>query len=192
MQDELKKRDGLIQDLRHLLQTPTNQAAELAKEIERLKASQSELRRSQDELLARATPERATPKKVGKWQEFLETPISVSQRRSRRETPGYTSRFQDEDILPKSPRTVIPPPSPPMILSPVRLQQTSLPPVHPPTSKDNDEITRLREQLLKAQQEISQLKTEKVIGRGPSDGHEAHSRPLLPNMMPGTSQSSSN
>lgn len=92
MREELKKRDGLIQDLRQLLQNPPVQNQELAKELENLKTSQNELRRSHEELLARSTPDRSAHRKTGKWQEYLETPISVSQRRSRRDIPKETSR----------------------------------------------------------------------------------------------------
>lgn len=66
---------------------------------------------------------------------------------------------------------VIAPLTPPTILS-------------PRVSKE-DEIAKLKDQLLKAQEEISQLKTERTVGKGPGEGHESHSRALLPNMMPG-------
>lgn len=108
MQSDIRKRDTLIQDLVKNLQSPEQKsvAKELAdakREIELLRESQNELKKGQEDILAMSTPERVTGggggglggrtrEKIGKWQEFLETPISVSQRRSRRETPRQQSR----------------------------------------------------------------------------------------------------
>jgi hypothetical protein len=61
-----------------------------------------------------------------------------------------------------------------------------VPPLNPTTpAREVDEMAKLREALAKAEAQISQLKLEKAIGKGPGDGHEFHSRPLAPNMMPG-------
>ena len=104
MQSDIRKRDTLIQDLIKNLQSPeqtgvAKQLADAKKEIEALRESQNELKKGQEDILAMNTPERPTSglgvrtrEKIGKWQEFLETPISVSQRRSRRETPRQQSR----------------------------------------------------------------------------------------------------
>jgi DNA repair exonuclease SbcCD ATPase subunit len=101
MQEDINKKDSEIQELRQRLATPQGGVAqELAnakREIEKLKESTSELRRGQEDLMAMSTPDRGITgtqrrEKIGKWQEFLETPISVSQRRSRRDTP-HTTRY---------------------------------------------------------------------------------------------------
>ena len=104
MQENLRQRDSLIQELYKQFKSPeisnkvAQELADAKRQIEELRASTSELKRGQEDILAMSTPERGgvggsviTPNrvrdKVGKWQEYLETPISVSQRRSRRETP---------------------------------------------------------------------------------------------------------
>jgi hypothetical protein len=99
MQEDLRKRDAIIQELCRTVKSPTpaDDLAAAKREIEKLKESTSELKRGQEELVAMSTPERqggsvsgshrVVREKVGKWQEYLETPISVSQRRSRRDTP---------------------------------------------------------------------------------------------------------
>jgi septal ring factor EnvC (AmiA/AmiB activator) len=110
MQEEIRKRDDLLQGLSKQLQTPaqqnTNMIQELAdakRQIEQLKESTSQLRRGQEDILALTTPEKGVHglgsttthrirERVGKWQEYLETPVSVSQRRSRRDTTRH-SRF---------------------------------------------------------------------------------------------------
>ena len=106
MQNDIRKRDTLIQDLIKNLQSPEHNSvqkelADAKREIELLRESQNELKKGQEDILAMSTPERATGaglggrtrEKIGKWQEFLETPISVSQRRSRRDTPRQQSRY---------------------------------------------------------------------------------------------------
>jgi TolA-binding protein len=103
MQDDIRKRDSIIQELYKTFQSPQSQEsgivqelADAKREIEKLKESTNILRKGQEELAA-LTPERGhtsisgsahrgVKDKIGKWQEYLETPISVSQRRSRRET----------------------------------------------------------------------------------------------------------
>jgi DNA repair ATPase RecN len=96
MQEDIRKRDSLIQDLYKQFQSPPSNdvAAELAKakaEIQELKNSTSELRRGQENLVALSAEgdkasergsaiHRGVKEKIGKWQEFLETPISVSRR----------------------------------------------------------------------------------------------------------------
>jgi archaellum component FlaC len=109
MQEDIRKRDTLIQELYKHLQSPTRptetniaqQLADAKKEIEQLKESTSQLKQSQQDLSqALNTPEKMPPStsthrvrdRVGKWQEFLETPISASQRRSR-QTPRQHSRY---------------------------------------------------------------------------------------------------
>lgn len=109
MQEEIRKRDDLIQNLsklQHPVQQNTNIMQELAdakRQIEQLKESTSQLKRGQEDLLALTTPDKGVyglgsttthrvRERTGKWQEYLETPLSVSQRRSRRDTPRY-SRF---------------------------------------------------------------------------------------------------
>jgi len=110
MQEDIRKRDTLIQELYKHIQSPssrpaeTNIAQQLAdakREIEQLKESTSQLKQSQQDIsLALNTPEKMPPsvsthrvrERVGKWQEFLETPISVSQRRSR-QTPRQSSKY---------------------------------------------------------------------------------------------------
>ena len=109
MQEDIRKRDSLIQDLYKQFQSPQSQKrqeanlaqqlADARKEIEQLKQSTSQLRQSQQDLsIALNSPERGAPpsvttrhvrERIGKWQEFLETPISVSQRRTR---PTPTTR----------------------------------------------------------------------------------------------------
>jgi hypothetical protein len=87
MQAESRKRDALIQDLYAQMRSPHGDAAEetaqllanAKREIDGLREETSALRRSQQEILQ-------SPRAGGKWAEFLETPISVSQRRSRRES----------------------------------------------------------------------------------------------------------
>jgi len=49
----------------------------------------------------------------------------------------------------------------------------------------DDEMDKLREALAKAEGQIALLKAEKAVGRGPGEGHDMHSRPLGPAMMPG-------
>jgi TolA-binding protein len=111
MQEDIRKRDALIQDLYKQFQSPpaqdavTKELAEARRQIEELKVSTSQLKRGQEELVAMSTPEKAgsvagasttlrgVRDRIGKWQEYLETPISVSQRRSRRETPRH-SRYR--------------------------------------------------------------------------------------------------
>jgi hypothetical protein len=82
MQQDLKKRDALVQELYTQFRSPeTNLAGELEaarKEIERLRGETSELRMERE---GGTSPRRS----IGRWQEFLETPISVSRARSRRE-----------------------------------------------------------------------------------------------------------
>jgi hypothetical protein len=115
MQEDIRKRDALIQDIYKQFQTPPSPDAGVAKElaearrqIDELKVSTSQLKRGQEELVAMSTPEKAgsvagggsttyrgVRDKIGKWQEYLETPISVSQRRSRRETPRH-SRYRSK------------------------------------------------------------------------------------------------
>ena len=188
MQEDLRKKDSLIHELYKQFRSPetSNVAQELAdakRQIEELKTSTSELKRGQEDILAMSTPERAGPggsvvtphrvrEKVGKWQEFLETPISVSHRRSRRETPrtrygvnGYFVNFRvvDEEVLP------------------VKLTGKS----GADKPGVDDDVARLREALAKAESQISQLKLEKATGKGPGEGHELHAHPLGPNMMPG-------
>ena len=51
----------------------------------------------------------------------------------------------------------------------------------------NEEMAKLKEQLAKAESQIQQLKLEKLIGKGPGEGHELHAKPLGPSMMPGPS-----
>ena len=119
MQDDIRKRDTLIQNLYKQFQSPPpgqDVAAELAKakaEIQELKNSTTELKRGQESLreLSAAGGEgdrvsergsqihRNVKDKIGKWQEFLETPLSVSRRT--RLTPRQ-SRY---------------PPSPPLVQS---------------------------------------------------------------------------
>ena len=107
MQEDMNKKDDLIQDLLKQLTSPKPQvdfAQELKREIEKLKEDQNELKRSQQDILSMSTPEKipsaTTPgtkgirDRVGKWQEYLETPLSISQRRSRRDTPRQ-SRLSD-------------------------------------------------------------------------------------------------
>jgi hypothetical protein len=77
----------------------------------------------------------------------------------------------DEEILP--PRVTKPSPTGPMS------------PVQPAKPGDDEEIARLKDALANAESQISQLKLERTIGRGPGEGHELHARPLGPNMMPG-------
>jgi hypothetical protein len=91
MQAESRKRDALIQDLYAQVRSPqrgrdvdvaeetAQLLADAKREIEGLREETSALRRSQQEILQ-------SPRAGGKWAEFLETPISVSQRRSRRES----------------------------------------------------------------------------------------------------------
>jgi hypothetical protein len=50
--------------------------------------------------------------------------------------------------------------------------------------REVDELTRLREELAKAEAQVAQLKLEKAIGKGPTETHEFHAKPLGPNMMP--------
>jgi hypothetical protein len=205
MQNDIRKRDTLIQDLVKNLQSPEQKSvqkelADAKREIEMLRESQNELKKGQEDILAMSTPERTmgaaglggrTREKIGKWQEFLETPISVSQRRSRRDTPRQQSRYSlfppvsvdvprildEEDLFPArskplaSPRAV--PPSP-------RVEQREKEPVSPA-----DELAKLKDQLAKAESQIQQLKLEKLVGKGPGEGHELHAKPLGPNMMPG-------
>ena len=189
MQEDLRKKDSLIQELYKQFRSPetSNVAQELAdakRQIEELRTSTSELKRGQEDILAMNTPERGGPggsgvaphrvrDKVGRWQEFLETPISVSQRRSRRETPraryfldGYLVNFRvvdEEEVLP------------------VKLTEKS------GTDKPgaDDDVARLREALAKAESQIAQLKLEKAAGKGPGESHALHARALGPNMMPG-------
>jgi len=79
------------------------------------------------------------------------------------------SRILDEqDLLPVEPKTSVPAPSSPRI---------------PPPK--GDEMTRLREELAKAEAQNAQLKLERAIGKGPDESHEFHAKPLGPNMMPG-------
>ena len=78
--------------------------------------------------------------------------------------------LDEEDILPVEPKTRVPAPSSPR-----------------PPPKDDD-LTRLREELAKAEAQIAQLKLEKAIGKGPNESHEFHAKPLAPNMMPGHSR----
>jgi hypothetical protein len=106
MQNDIRKRDTLIQDLVKNLQSPETKTvqkelADAKREIEMLRESQNELKKGQEDILAMSTPERTmagtglggrTRERIGKWQEFLETPISVSQRRSRRDTPRQQSK----------------------------------------------------------------------------------------------------
>lgn len=116
MQEDIRKRDILIQDLYKQFQSPTpnnnnnngnmnimKELIDARKEIEQLKESTNQLRQSQQEIsMVLNTPERTMHERTiggqksggssarersGKWQEFLETPISVSQRRSNRPTP---------------------------------------------------------------------------------------------------------
>ena len=138
-----------------------------------------------------STPERPKPtvggtvktrEKVGKWQEFLETPVSLSQRRSRRDTPR-TSRYfhlwqegngrvlDEEEIPGKGPRS-------PVVL-PAQQHKSA------DDDDSDDEITRLKDALAKAEGQIAQLKAGKAAGKGPGEGHEMHSKPLAPSMMPG-------
>jgi hypothetical protein len=67
--------------------------------------------------------------------------------------------LDEEDILPVSPKV-------------------------PAPAKEVDELTRLREDLAKAEAQVAQLKLEKAIGKGPTETHEFHAKPLSPNMMP--------
>ena len=189
MQEDLRKKDSLIQELYKQFRSPdtSNVAQELAdakRQIEELRASTSELKRGQEDILAMSTPEKGGPggsgvtphrvrDKVGKWQEYLETPISASQRRSRRETPRtryflneYLVNFRvvdEEEVLP------------------VKLTGKS----GADKPEVDDDVARLREALARAESQISQLKLEKAAGKGPGESHELHARPLGPNMMPG-------
>jgi len=176
----------MIQDLYNHLHSPGSNDA-MARELADTKAQLEKLR-GQVEVLS--TPERPKTmatggstvrarEKVGRWQEYLETPISVSQRRSRRETPRQ-SRILDEDELPQRMEKM---PTSPIVL----------PPHQPSPAKalnaeidSDDEVARLKDALARAEGQIAQLKTEKAAGRGPGEGHEMHSRPLGPAMMPGT------
>ena len=73
------------------------------------------------------------------------------------------------------------------VVLPSRFKPTLPPsPLQPPQAKEEDEVTRLKSALQKAEQQIAQLKTQAAMGRGPGEAHELHARPLLPNMMPGT------
>jgi hypothetical protein len=56
----------------------------------------------------------------------------------------------------------------------------------------DDEVVKLKTALAKAEAQISQLKVQQAMGKGPTDGHELHARPLGPNMMPGPSRPTSN
>ena len=100
MQEDLRKRDIMIQDLYKHLSTPSVRDDSIARE---LAATKAQLEKLQGQVEVLSTPERpavaptmgggSTVKareKIGKWQEFLETPLSVNQRRSRRETPRQT------------------------------------------------------------------------------------------------------
>ena len=106
MQEEIRKRDSMIQDLYKQFQSPPTHdvAAELAKakaEIQELKHSTTELKRGQESLIAMSAEDRHSERgsqihrnvkeRVGKWQEFLETPISVSRRS--RQTPRQSRYF---------------------------------------------------------------------------------------------------
>jgi hypothetical protein len=89
-------------------------------------------------------------------------------------------RILDEEDLfptrskpPASPRAV--PPSP-------RVEQRERDPL-----SAADELAKLKDQLAKAESQIQQLKLEKLVGKGPGEGHELHAKPLGPNMMPGPS-----
>lgn len=104
MREDIRKRDVVIQDLLKEVSIPrpdvSKEIEATKRELEILKEEQSELKRSQQDILAMNTPERILPttpgtkgvrERPGKWQEYLETPISISQRRSRRDT--RQSRF---------------------------------------------------------------------------------------------------
>jgi hypothetical protein len=189
MQEDLRKKDSLIQELYKQFRSPdtSNVAQELAdakRQIEELRASTSELKRGQEDILAMGTPERGGPggsvvtphrvrDKVGKWQEFLETPISVSHRRSRRETPR--TRYLNKEIMTNF-RVVDEEEVLPVKFTPKSVADKS---------GVNDDVARLREALAKAESQISQLKLEKAAGKGPGESHELHAHPLGPNMMPG-------
>jgi hypothetical protein len=90
----------------------------------------------------------------------------------------FTIRILDEEDLfpargkplPVSPRA---PPSP-------RVEQRETNPV-----STDDEIAKLKDQLAKAESQVQQLKLEKLVGKGPGEGHELHAKPLGPTMMPG-------
>lgn len=186
LQEELRKRDVIMQDLYKQIQSPLptkttsalppgveQQLADAHREIEKLKESHSQLRRSQEEVISMSSPGRTTRvERNSKWQEFLDTPISISQRKSRRDTPKSRVVAEDtEDILPAMNQKV-----PPM--SPARQEKQE-------KQAEEDEIVRLKEALSKAESQITQLKMEKAVGKGPGEGHEFHAKPLTPNMMPG-------
>jgi septal ring factor EnvC (AmiA/AmiB activator) len=94
MQEDLKKRDTMIQELYKHLSTPNARDDAIVKELADTKA---QLEKLQGRVEGLSTPERPkilmggstvrAKEKVGKWQEFLETPVTLSQRRSRRDTP---------------------------------------------------------------------------------------------------------
>jgi hypothetical protein len=98
---------------------------------------------------------------------LLLLPVSVDVPRILDEEDLFPTRSK----LPASPRAV--PPSP-------RVEQREKEPLSPA-----DELAKLKDQLAKAESQIQQLKLEKLVGKGPGEGHELHAKPLSPNMMPG-------
>ena len=103
MQEDIHKRDAIIQELYNQFRAPQHNAAAAEKaeetaqllsdakrQLDVLREETSALRRSQQEIL-QGTPDRTgLGGKSRKWQEFLETPVSVSQRRSRRESARHS------------------------------------------------------------------------------------------------------
>ena len=112
MQEDIHKRDAIIQELYAQFRSPQLNAAAAEKaeetaqllsdaktEIDALREQTSALRRSQQEILA-GTPDRTgLVGKSRKWQEFLETPVSVSQRRSRRESTRHSRYTPSESSV---------------------------------------------------------------------------------------------
>jgi len=107
-----------------------------------------------------------------------ETHPDNSQSNTLRSRSVLTCRILDEeDLFPTRGKI---PASPRVPVSPRVEQQRE----RPPPSTD-DEIAKLKDQLAKAESQIQQLKLEKLVGKGPEEGHELHAKPLGPNMMPG-------
>jgi hypothetical protein len=89
MKEDIRKRDLLLRDLQKQLASPPPPEQVILQQLADTKEEIEKLKRSQESLLYSNTPDKKR-EKTGKWQEYLETPISVSQRRSRRETPRQT------------------------------------------------------------------------------------------------------
>lgn len=90
----------------------------------------------------------------------------------------FTIRILDEeDLFPTRGKPL--PMSPRAPASP-RVEQRDTNPI-----PADDEVAKLKDQLAKAESQIQQLKLEKLVGKGPGEGHELHAKPLGPTMMPG-------